>query len=76
MDRFEERELRLIRSNEDYKEKKRRRIKLRNLHARELKESGAYHIRRVEPKKKSDRKRLTTREWMQKLEKDEIDELD
>lgn len=76
MDKFEERELNRVHKNEDHKEKKRRRIKLHNLHAKKLKESGAYQIRKVEPKKHKDKKRLTTSEWIKKIERDEIDELD
>ena len=58
----------------DEETRNKRKLKFRNKHAKELYESDAFRIKRVEPKKKIN-PRLTTQQWMKKIyERDEDDE--
>lgn len=54
-------------SDEETRER-RRKIFLRNKHAKEIKENPQFRIRRVETKRKRN-ERLTTREWLKKVER-------
>jgi hypothetical protein len=55
----------------DEETRNKRRMKLRNKHAKELKENSAFRIRRVEPKRKLN-ERLSTNQWIKRIqEKDE-----
>ncbi len=57
----------------DEETRNRRRMKLRNKHAKELKENEAFRIRRVEPKRKLN-ERLTTNEWIKRIETKDTDD--
>jgi len=50
-----------------------RKMKFRNKHAKELYESDAFRIKKVEPKKKLN-KRLTTNQWIKLIEEKDDDD--
>lgn len=57
----------------DEETKNKRKMRLRNKHAKELKENSAFRIRRVESDKQA-YQRLSTSEWMKRIrEKDNND---
>lgn len=57
----------------DEETRNKRRMKFRNKHAKELRENEAFRIRRVESDKKA-YERLSTHEWMKRIEKGDLDE--
>ena len=58
----------------DEETRNKRKLKFRNKHAKELYESDAFRIKRVESKRKAN-ERLTTQQWIKKIhKKDEEDE--
>ena len=56
----------------DEETRNKRRQKLRNKHAKEMLENKAFRIRKVEPKRKLN-ERLSTQEWIKRIESKEDD---
>ena len=57
----------------DEETRNKRRQKLRNKHAKEMLENKAFRIRKVEPKRKLN-ERLSTQEWIKRIESKEDDD--
>lgn len=58
----------------DEETRAKRAMKFRNRHAETLRNDKQFRMKRVESDRKRNQ-RLTTREWIKKIEKDEIDDV-